>query len=318
MMDAFNVQNFYNELDKYFAGYDNDATEKFLKGELEKVDSMGMILGVTSSCPSCNAGKEVELTDEEKAIIWQRSEARIAILNEMACFYRGISKWEPCIDTFRELMAEMEFSGLEHSEQYAVAVINMAGAYRLVGKFDKALELFTKADSILKEINCTNDYDWASLYNNTGLVYQDQNELQKALEYFERALDYTRKVQDNEAELATALSNISLAYYRTGNQEKADKSISESLDIFRTLDAGMNPHYAGAMNTKATYCFLSGDFAQAAELFQQAAEKTKMIFGENKDFVACCRNCSAALAKAGKDAEAAQYQAMADEAAKKL
>ena len=259
-MDAFNVQDFYNELDKYFAGYDNDATEKFLKDELEKVDNMGMILGVTSSCPSCNAGKEVELTDEEKAIIWQRSEARIAILNEMAC----------------------------------------------------------KADSILKEINCTNDYDWASLYNNTGLVYQDQNDLQKALEYFERALDYTRKVQDNEAELATALSNLSLAYYRTGNQEKADKSISESLDIFRALDAGMNPHYAGALNTKATYCFLSGDYAQAAELFQQAAEKTKMIFGENKDYIACCRNCSAALAKAGKDAEAAQYQALADDAAKKL
>lgn len=316
-MDTFDVQKFYTELDQYFAGYDNAATEQFLKDELEKANSIGVILAVTSNCPTCNIGKEDDLSDSEKELILQRSQARIAVLNEMACFYRGISKWEPCIDTFRELMAEMEFSGLQETEQYALAVINMAGAYRLIGKFDKALELFEKAAGILKAIDCTNDYDWASLYNNTGLVYQDQENLPKAVEYFEKAIEYTRKVEDNEAELATALSNLSLAYYRTGDLEKAGKAISESLEIFRTLDNGLNPHYAGALNTKATFCYLAGDYAQSAEYFKKAVEQTKLIFGENKDYISCCRNCSAALSKLGDESGAAQYQAMADAAAKK-
>ena len=32
-MDTFDVQKFYTELDQYFAGYDNAATEQFLKDE---------------------------------------------------------------------------------------------------------------------------------------------------------------------------------------------------------------------------------------------------------------------------------------------
>ena len=316
-METFDAQKFYDELDKYFAGYNNEATEAFLKEELEKANNIGMILGVSSSCPTCNIGNEGELSDEERELILQRSQARISVLNEMACFYRGISKWEPCIDTFLELMAEMEFSGLDHTEQYALAVINMAGAYRLLGKFEKSLELFEKAAGILKECGCTNDYDWASLYNNTGLVYQDQNNLSKAVEYFEKALEYTRKVEDNEAELATALANLSLAYYRINESKKADQTITESLEIFQTLDGGLNPHYAGALNTKATYCYLAGDYAQAVENFKKAVEQTKLIFGENKDYISCCRNCSAAMSKLGDEAGAAQYSAMADAAEQK-
>ena len=38
-MDTFDVQKFYTELDQYFAGYDNAATEQFLKDELEKANS---------------------------------------------------------------------------------------------------------------------------------------------------------------------------------------------------------------------------------------------------------------------------------------
>lgn len=314
-MEQFDAQKFYDQLDGYFAGYDNAATEAFLKEELEKADNIGMILAVTSHCPTCEASKPVELTENERELVLQRSQARIAVLNEMACFYRGISKWEPCISAFQELMAEMEFSGLQESEQYALAVINMAGAYRLLGKFDDALELFGRAADILTKLNCSNAYNWASLYNNTGLVYQDQDNLPKAVEYFEKALEYTRKADDSEAELATALSNLSLAYYRTGDLKKADETITESLSIFKDLDAGMNPHYAGALNTKATFSFLAGNYDQAVENFKLAAEKTKLIFGENKDYAACCRNCSAAMQKAGDPEGAAQYQAMADAAA---
>ncbi|MCI8594075.1 MAG: tetratricopeptide repeat protein [Oscillospiraceae bacterium] len=316
-MEQFDAQKFYDELDKYFAGFDNEATEAFLRQELDKADNIGMILGVSSSCPTCNIGKESEcLSDEERALVLQRSQARIAVLNEMACFYRGISKWEPCISTFKDLVMEMEFSGLQESEQYALVLINMAGAYRLLGQFDEALDMFGRAGAILENIGCTNDYDLASLYNNTGLVYQDQDNLPKAVEFFEKALAYTRKVEDNEAELATALSNLSLAYYRTGDKENAQKTIEESLSIFEKLDDGLNPHYAGALNTEATYCYLAGDYDKSASYFQQAAEKTKLIFGENKDYVSCCRNCSMALEKKGDAEGAKKYAALADAAQK--
>ena len=122
-------------------------------------------------------------------------------------------------------------------------------------------------------------------------------------------------MEDNQAERATALSNLSLAYYRVGNLDKARTAIDESISIFRDLDAGMNPHYAGALNTQATFAYLAGNYTEAAENFKQAVEKTKLIFGENKDYVPCCRNCSMALEQAGDKAGAAEYAAMADHAA---
>ncbi len=311
-MFDFNIQAFYDALDQHYAACDNAATEAFLKAQLERVDELGILLGVGGGCPACRTEEDDQLTMQERKLLIQRSEARIAVLNETACFYRGISRFKPCIEAFEALMAEMEFCGLNGSEQYALAVINMAGVYRLLCEFDRALELFDLAQGILDQLGSSNDYGYASLYNNRGLVYQDQREWPKAAEHFEKALEYTRRVDDNEAEIATALSNIALAYHRMGNTDKARTAIEESLAIFEKIDDGKNPHYAGALNTYATFLYLAGDYARSAEHFRLAAEITKLIFGENWDYAACCRNCSMALSQLGDHENARLFAVMAE------
>ena len=54
----------------------------------------------------------------------------------------------------------------------------------------------------------------------------------------------------------------------------------------------MNPHYAGGLNTKALFAFNAGNVELAAKTFEQAIEKTRLIFGENREFVIGCRNCA--------------------------
>lgn len=309
---SFDTKAFYDELDGYYSRYDNEATEKFLLNYLESVENS---VYMASGCSCCSDGscsdEEETLTEGEREWIIARSQGIIAILNELACFYRGVSRWQDCIDAFTRLKKEMEDCGLKKSDNYALVILNLAGAYRLMGELEKALAAFDEAGKIL-EANGKNDpYSISGLLNNKGLVYQDMKQYDKASEHFEKALEYMRKVEDNEAEIATALNNLATAQYGAGEKEKAIKSLDESLAIFSGLDGGMNPHYAGGLNTKAMFVFNAGDFEAAAKTFELAVEKTRLIFGENKEFAIGCRNCAFAYSKLGNEEMSKKYSDMA-------
>ena len=317
---SFDTKSFYAELDGYYSRYDNAATEKFLLESLDNVEN-SMIISAGCSCcgdGDCGDGEEQPLSAEEKEWIVSRSQGMIAILNELACFYRGVSRWPECIDAFTRLKTEMEQCGITGSDNYALVILNLAGAYRLMGDFEKALATFAESRKILDANGKNDPYSTASLYNNEGLVYQDMKDFAKAAEHFEKALEYMRLVPDNDAEIATSLSNAAMAYYSAGNMEKAQKMLDESLAIFSGLDGGMNPHYAGGLNTKALFAFNAGDVELAAKTFELAIEKTRLIFGENREFVIGCRNCAFAYSKLGNEEMSKKYSDMAAAAEAKL
>ena len=319
---AFDINKFYAELDAHYARYDNAATEQFLKDSLALSEEYMII---PSSCGSCDdhcdrTGEEKydQLSDHEKEWIINCSDTRIAVLNEMACFYRGISQCDKCLTAFDAVKAEMEIRGLQKNSAYAVVILNMAGAYRLMGRFNDALESFKEAEAIMNAANNATDYEFAGLYNNTGLVYQDMNDLANAAECFEKALTYLEKVPDNDAEIATNRANLAVTYYNSGNRDKALHCLNTAIEMFDNMDGGLNPHHAGALNTKAVMLFNAGDVAGAAETFIKATEKTKLIFGENKEYAIGCRNASVAFEKLGDTEKAAYYKNIADEILAKI
>jgi tetratricopeptide (TPR) repeat protein len=211
----------------------------------------------------------------------------------------------------------MENLGLTGTDNYAIVLVNVAGAYRLVGRFDDALDAYSKAEEIFLKNNTADYYTLSSLYNNTGLVYQDKGELAKAAEFYNKGLEVTKKGTDNDAEVATGLANLAALYCASGDYANADKTIAESLEIFEKLDDGLNAHYAGALNTKAILSFRNGQLEESVKCFEMAIEKTKLIFGENGDYITACRNCAHVLEKLGDNEKAAKYNQLAQSAANK-
>ena len=319
---AFDVNKFYEELDAHYARYDNAATEQFLMDSLALSEEYMII---PSSCSSCEdhcdrTGEEKydQLSDHEKEWIINCSDTRIAVLNEMACFYRGLSKWDKCLTAFDAVKAELEIRGMQNNSAYAVVILNMAGAYRLMGKLEEALASFKDAEKILLAASNTSDYELAGLYNNTGLVYQDMKDLANAAECFEKALTFLEKVPDNDAEIATNRANLAVTYYNSGNREKAIQCLDTAIEMFDNMDGGLNPHHAGALNTKAVMLFNAGDTAGAAETFEKAIEKTKLIFGENKEYAVGCKNASLAFEALGNTEKAEYYKNIANEILAKI
>lgn len=319
---AFDINKFYEDLDAHYAKYDNAATEQFLKDSLAESEEFMII---PSSCSSCEdhsdrTGEEKyeQMTDREKEWIIKCSDTRIAVLNEMACFYRGTSQWDKSIAAFDAVKEEMENRGLQSNSSYAVVILNMAGAYRLMGRFDEAMASFKNAESILLSSKNTTDYELAGLYNNTGLVYQDMGDTENAILNFEKALVHLENVPDNDAEIATNRANLAVAYYNSGKKEEALNCLSKAISIFETLDNGLNPHYAGALNTKAVMLYSTGNYKDAADTFVLALEKTKLIFGENKEYAVGCRNAAQAFLQLGDNAKADHYTKISQEVMSKI
>ncbi len=150
LLDA---EKFYAELDGYFAGHDNKATERFL---LETLEAMENSMLITCEC-ACRAGGDCGPDSgsgpSEEELRWaaERSRGMIMVLNELACFYRGLGRWEESLRAFGRALAELELCGLEGSDGYALALVNMAGTLRLLGRYEEALEDFEKARAILEK-----------------------------------------------------------------------------------------------------------------------------------------------------------------------
>ena len=310
---VFDAKTFYKQLDESYAKHDNAATEAFLLESLKDVEFSMML---SHECNCCKDGS-CDDTPDEQTLQWlnERSEGMICILNEMGGFYRGMHRWDECLDAFSRSKAEMENLGLTETDNYAIMLVNVAGAYRLLGRFDDALANYERAEQIFLSNNTADYYTVSSLYNNEGLVYQDMGDLKKAAEFYTKGLEVTKKGSDNEAEVATGLANLAALHLAAGEIEKAEQNIDESVSIFRTLEGGMNAHYASALNTKAVLSYRAGKLEESVEYFKEAIEKTRVIFGENGDYVKACRNCATVLNQLSKTDEAKQYNGMADKAA---
>ncbi|MBQ8974091.1 MAG: tetratricopeptide repeat protein [Oscillospiraceae bacterium] len=318
MTGTFDSADFYKRLDEMYTTYDNEEIEQFLLTSLDNIENAAIIDGCCCNCLGAGCVDEEAQKQEELRWAINRSHGIIVVLNELACFYRGVSRWEECLSTFERVKTAMEEASLTSTDNYAVVILNMAGALRLLNQREKARAYFEKAEAILTKNGTADPYTMGSLYNNVGLVYQDEKQFSAAAEYFGKALEYTAKIADSAAEVATGLGNVALAYFSAGDMENANEAIDRSIAIFTDLDEGLNPHYAGTLNTKAFICYNTGKLEEAVENFELAAEKTEKIFGKNIDYVKACRNCGVVFDKLGEKQKAEKYRQLADSAEKEL
>jgi len=280
------MSNFFDELDRFYDAGDLDAVEAFILDAI--VDSP------------------------------DNSPEQAGFLNELAGFYRGVSRYEESERAFLESLEIFEESGMEATAQYATVLLNLAGLYRVSGEADKSIELFYSAMKKLEAAGGKDSYAYISVLNNLALAWQEKGELDRALEYAQAALDLLRAAESDTAEydheIAASLNNIASIRLKLGEIEAADALVSESLSIY---DAMPEPdvHHAAALTTKAVVRFRSGDISGALEGFKQGLELTRRFFGENIEFAVCRRNIADVYERLGKIPEAIEELNDADRVA---
>lgn len=301
---AFDLERFYRELDEHYAAHDNEAVEDFLKKSREKAYEDGLVMPVNHGCPSCVPTLEPN---------WNY----VSVCNEMACFYRGLSRFQDSLDTFSLAQKELESLYRQNTPEYATVLLNKAGTCRYMGDLKQAMEYFRKAAGILERASESSESETggkapdrqilAGLYNNMGLLYLDMKEFQDAVSCFQKALPLVEADAGKITELGSTWNNLAAAYQALGEREQAGKAVDCAITILGGIDDGKNPHYPAALNTRGTFFFHAGEYEAALGDFREALEKTKMVYGENIEYAYGCDNCAAVCWKLGRGKEAENW-----------
>lgn len=292
---AFDLKQFYDQLDAYYAKQDLEQTEAFLKEQQEKAYEKGNWIPQNEGCPSCVPEMEPNMD-------------YVAVCNETACFYRGLSRWEESLEAFSLAQKELDSLYRNHTADYATLLLNKAGTYRYMGKLNEALDTFRQADRIYANLEHTDPGVLAGLYNNIGLVYLDRKQPREAADYFKQAMEKLNQCEDCEVERGTTWNNLAVAMDQQKNREEADAAVEEAVAILSNLDGGRNPHYPMALNTRGFFAFRNGQYELALADFKEALGKIRAVYGENAEYAAGCGNCAVACRKLGREDEAGMWE----------
>ena len=253
------MNDFYEKLDDLYNSGDAAAVETFI---LEAVEASG-----------------------------DGSPERAGLYNELAGFYRGVSRFDESEDFFYKALALFKIARMELSPQYATVLLNLAGLYRIKGEADRAVALFLDAMEMFKNAGDTESYEYISVLNNLALAYQEKGEYENALEYAGEALELMRAGEAGEHEIATSLNNLAASNISLGRLDRAASLIAESLEMYDAMPEP-NVHHAAALTTNAVLQYRSGKHREALEGFKRALDLTRRFFGENIEFASCRRNIS--------------------------
>lgn len=253
------MNDFYDRLDELYESGDLVAIEEYISGAVD--------------------------ASEEASV------ERAGLYNELAGFYRGISRYDESEDIFFKALAIFKMAGMELSPQYATVLLNLAGLFRIKGEADRAVALFLDAKKMMEDAGVIDSYEYVSVLNNLALAYQEKGEYEDALSYAARALELMRAGEANEHEIATSLNNLAATNISLGRLKEAGSLIAESLEMYDAMPEP-NVHHAAALTTKAVIACREGAHREALEGFKRALSLTQRFFGENLEYAICRRNIS--------------------------
>lgn len=287
------IEKFYQELDSVYSTNDLKQIESFLLSSRKRFYERGQAPVFSQGCPSCVPEPEPNLD-------------YVSVCNELACFYRGLSRWQDSMDSFSSAVDELRRFHLSSTPNYAMVLLNMAGTCRLMGEKDKALDNFTQAEEIFKKSGVDDPYVYASLYNNIALVHQDLGDADAALRCLLLALENIEKTPGNVTELGSTCNNLAALYISKDETEKAGEYIDRAIQALKK--AGDEAHYPAALNTRGTLNFRRGEYAAALEDFSAALELTEKVYGRSAEYASGCENCAGVCEKLGDIRRAEDYR----------
>lgn len=262
----------------------------------------GLFSSGDTSNVDCFLNRSLLQAEEEKD-----QGAVIAILNEMAGYYRSISDFPKAMGASEAAVKKLESIGKAGTVNYATTLLNMAGIYRASGNDSKAMTLYHRILGIYTAQLAADDYRLASLYNNMSAVYESCEDYAAAQSYLLKSLAIVEQSDSFASEQGVARTNLGLVLMKQGNLEAAGRYIARAVESF-TSGAESDPHAAAAIAAQAQLYYIQGKYQEGLNANEKALKLIKGFFGENMDYAAVCENCADCCDKLDMPESAAQYR----------
>jgi tetratricopeptide (TPR) repeat protein len=271
------VATFYDQLDKLFETGQSGKVDEFLRQSLV----------------------EAEETRDSHAVV--------SVLNEMAGYYRSVSRFQESIAAADRAVSEARALGLDRDASFGTTLLNAATAYRAAGQNERALSIYQEVLSIYERQLKPGDPLFASLYNNMSSVHMAGGRLDEAALLLKKALDSLTPLADCRTEAAIVRTNLAVICLKCGKNDDASLLLEQSIAVLGEKSSNQSrhdPHYAAALNAMAEVHYKSGKFGLAVVTYQMALAQIEENFGRNLDYAVTCDNCALAYRALGDSAQA--------------
>jgi len=239
--------------------------------------------------------EEIEsfLKEEEHQLVSTAGSSKgllIAVYNEQGSFYRTTNRYNNSLEAFDKAKNEITRCLGKNCLEYATLINNMGGTYRLAREYKKAIQLFFEASEIYDQLNQSDTYAYVAIQNNIALAYQEMGDPEWAIQHLNRVLELTKALPDHKDERAITYSDLTVLYYKTGDNKEAMRCLELALEIFEECKDTKNEHYAAALNSLGGILFNLGEYERAIQVYKNAAECTERFSGENIEYAISYQN----------------------------
>ena len=215
-----------------------------------------------------------------------------SMLSELGGFYRGLTRYDECVDCFTKAAEIMKAAKGVDSADYATCINNRAGAYRQMREFDKAEEGFAECLAIYERSVGKRHILYSAGLNNVALVALDKGQTDRAMALLTEASDILKDLPDHVDEYATSLANTAELYRQLGRYEDAERNLLEAKDVYENkLHDTFTPHYHAILNSLGLVCMATERYSQAADWFRDALKFCARYYNtEHREYKATERN----------------------------
>ncbi len=232
----------------------------------------------------------------------------LQLLNELLGYYRETSEWEKAFAIADQALMVAGRICPEESVPFATTLLNIATVYRGGGRLKDSLACYDRVEEIYAKILPPDAPLVASLCNNKSLLYQEMGDFARSRDALLRAIAIVTG-QGNTYEEAVSRANLAGTLIQLGELEDAFAQARISVALFEEQGVE-DQHLCAALSAMGSYCYLTGDFYSAMNIYQRAMEIMEKSLGRNDYYARLKENYEACKAAQKQEdaAEAAQKQ----------
>ncbi|MBQ1891106.1 MAG: tetratricopeptide repeat protein [Firmicutes bacterium] len=209
-----------------------------------------------------------------------------AMLSELGGFYRGMTRFDECLDCFTRAAEIMKVAKGADSADYATCINNRASTYRLMGRFDDAQEELEKCLEIYEKSVGKKHILYSAALNNLGMVALNREDTDAAMEYLTESADILKELPGHLFEYGSSLANTAELYRLLGRYEEAEDNLLKAKAVYDTeLNDTYTSHYHAILNSLGLVCMATHRYKEAEEWFEKALTACARYFNtEHREY----------------------------------
>lgn len=207
------------------------------------------------------------------------------IVCSLASLYNSFGKREIAETLAMEAKSNFESNTMTHGPEYIQCLEILSTIYYNEKRWDEAEVLLIKSNVLRQQLHGLSHYSIAENLSRLGSLYLMKEQYAKAESLYIKAISLS-KINAHEMKFPFISINLGLLYTRTGQYEKAEKTLLQVKNYYETHFGNYNKTYLWILDNLAELYTNMKQYDKATQIFVEASKLRKQIIYDSFKYLA--------------------------------